>query len=190
MQMKSVAVGIGLVAVIAVSVGMAPQWAPHQDVVGEFKARTQVTAVLPCKWPPRPEDIVNVSLGVSPVGTPPVVVLSTSALPFTVFNVPADKHLVVTYLAVTSRAIGGNAFYHLYETVGGSSAKKLSQARFRVADMDPDTTDPVDDANHSGPFESPTGLVFAPGSEVQLIHEDGPGNAGVNTIDLVGYLRD
>jgi len=128
-------------------------------------ANVQLDKVLAMKWPPRPEDIVN--LRVHRTGTAPLD---------PVFTVPLESFLVVTDLSFVARGnTPGNLF--LDERRDSLSVPKLHLERRPTV-----ASDSTDAGADTVQWHSAVGLVFSPGSEVVVLV-----NAG-DAFELVGYL--
>jgi hypothetical protein len=121
----------------------------------------QLDAVLSSKWPPRPQDIVNLR-----------VTQSSNPFPFTV---PVDRFLIVTDLSTFTAGSSEVSILELQERRGGENVTKI-QLRRRPTLSSETTVRGVDPLQ----WHSPVGLVFSPGSEVIAV--------GDLPFELVGYL--
>lgn len=135
-------------------------------------------------WPPRVSDIVNVQSQAE--------LLLRPGLSQAIYEVPAGKWLVVSDVTVSYLGWGRYRGVQVEERLGDTRTIKLGDALFlgSLENQPHDevgTNEPVVDfaPRH---FSSPTGIVFAPGSKVQLVYADrGVGGVDV-TYNLVGYL--
>ena len=101
----------------------------------------------PPSWPPRPEDIITLT-GIEGFQDNPIDYL--------VYEVPDDHWFVLTDIRIDS-----NGTFSLVENDGGvETLKFLNQFTGELAEF---------------PYESSTGISFAPGSDVRLTSNTGPG---------------
>ncbi|HZN96369.1 MAG TPA: hypothetical protein VFB61_01400, partial [Gemmatimonadales bacterium] len=126
-------------------------------------ANMQLGKVLAMKWPPRPEDIVNLS----------VPRRSGPAQLDPVFTVPLESFLIVTDLSF----VGSGASLDLDERQNSQSTPKLHLRR--VPTVSSETTNP---GTETIQWHSAVGLVFSPGSEVVVQLN------GADALTLIGYL--
>ncbi|MBL8694394.1 MAG: hypothetical protein JNJ88_09895 [Planctomycetes bacterium] len=127
-------------------------------------AAAPATSVGPKKWPPPPTDQVNVALSLQAIQV---------NAPVTVYTVPAGRWLVVT------RLLAGNEFYQVKEKQQSTSTVKA------------ELFEPILGANLLWPLYSSVrpglGLVFSPGSEVQVVPSVTQANNNF-FVRLDGYL--
>lgn len=117
-------------------------------------------------WPPAPQDIVNLN-GHYSMGAGGSLV---------VYTVPANQWLVVTNLEIYW--INTGASIDLYEDAAGMLTLKRSSWFNGWGGNAANVT--------NGPYESPVGLAFAPGSKVTFVNPQGNGENG--EYHLTAYL--
>jgi len=118
----------------------------------------QMEASSRSKWPPRPEDIVNLAVEQRPWDR--------------VYPVPDDKFLVITDITFVAYSESPPSL-ELYELQGDQKTLKITLAERPAANGEGPTIKTVE-------YHSPVGLVFAPGSIV--------GATASRAFTLVGYL--
>ncbi|MEM7306936.1 MAG: hypothetical protein AAF682_09710 [Planctomycetota bacterium] len=135
-------------------------------------------------WPPKPADIVNVDSCNHPgaTGTSGCNITMGPSQVHVAFTVPADHWLVVTNFEEGSNTSASDKIVTLVEVAGGVTTVKRGH--------DFSGVEAGTDDSESGPYVSPVGLVFAPGSEVGLrTTAAAPATIFLN-YTLTGYLVD
>lgn len=129
-------------------------------------------------WPPHPKRIVNIATDVDFTSV-------AANTPIPVFDVPRNRWLVITNMEIQLKNVGNGAFFPnrsttVAQSLGGTSTVKLPAGTIGTWIF-------AGGGNETGPYSSPVGLKFMPGSQVTVANAF---TSFAGTVTATGYLVD